>query len=617
MTRSGKTTSPPEPPRGGFGVPLAVAVCAALLLALSVFPIGSSYTVPELGALAAVDLLLAVALVTGALWFAGRTRLLVWVAGLGLAAVLLAHAREQTRWPDGGVGALIALVALGGVCGLAVRSIVGSWGPDPDDRPVVGRWSGVVVPVGAAAALAALLAALFVWSDGMRWHLLRHHTFLGTPMYYLLARSVPEQRAKLYADVAPAPGAFGASAEGQVGEASASDDAPHLVVVLVDTLRADALAAWGGDREVMPQVNAWLDRSHRFTDTLANSSWTRPSVASMLTGLSPDEHGARDVDHVLDEGYLTFPEVLAARGYETAALVTNIGAAGAGAGFAQGFELFHHFDDEPYARAEKVNRTVESFFDRREASGRPLLLYLHYLDPHDPYLSGDAPSAPRAGQYRRAYRRELEYFDVHFGALLELLRQRLGDARPTKVAFVSDHGEEFFEHGLFGHGHSLYQEVVHVPMALGDLSPVGETLPDVTARLEVRDFHGLMLGASADPAFDPAAWATGLSRNRRHLSLEYTGSGRLLLRPYRRHNLMRAVDDPDLKMIWSAYGDTWEAYELETDAGERDNLARRHAERVREMWSASTAAAAKGVEAPEAELDEETLRQLRALGYLN
>ena len=580
-----------------------VLLCALFLWSVALFSVDVLYQPMDVLALWLLYFLLALLLCSLARWALSRGLAIGWCSLVFLAGVLGWQVREQTRRPDSLLLLLLGVVLLGTTLLVLSRR-----------RTSISRRRLTPV-IGVGAVFASLFIALFFFRPTLRWHLLRHNTLLGTPAYYLLARSVPEIRGKLFAKAAAAPGSFTVSAdEPTTREVEAVR--PNVVFVLVDTLRADALAPWGGDASLMPNLHRWLEGADRFTDVVANSSWTRPSIASMLTGLLPEEHGARDVDNPLVEGYQTFPEKLSALGYETVALVTNIGAAGAGAGFAQGFDLFHQFDDEPYARADKVNRTLEAWMDRRETTDRPLLLYLHYLDPHEPYLSGDAPRSPVAADYEVAYRRELEFFDQAFEELLVLLGSGLDG--PTKLIFVSDHGEELFEHGLFGHGHSLYDEVVKIPLALGDLTaaPVGHGGSDLDARLEGRDVHDLVVQLAGDPRVSVADWAASRARERRYLSLHYTGSGRLLLRPYRRHNLMRALDEADRKMIWSGYGETYELYDLVTDPGEHHNLSAQEPTRVERMAADLDRQIQEWVKAPVAEIDQEALRQLRSLGYV-
>jgi arylsulfatase A-like enzyme len=389
-----------------------------------------------------------------------------------------------------------------------------------------------------------------------------------------------------------------------------------VVFVLLDTLRADALAAWGAEDPPMPQLDAFLARGWRFTDVWANASWTRPSIATFFTGMLPEEHGARNAGDALGERWVTLAERLKASGYATTAFVTNRAAVGRAAGFAQGFDHWWELPGDPYARAEAVGRRVRQWLDAGGAAGpEPDLLYLHYLDPHTPYLAGDAPERKTAAAYRAGYRRALEYLDGELATLLAELAERLpGD---TVFLVASDHGEQFFEHELFGHGHSLYQEVVHVPAGLRwKGAPAGGDLPQ---KLDSRDLHDLLVavaGGEVGHAGVPA-WAARRARAQRYASVYYGTTGRLLLRPYQRRVFMRAVEQGSEKLVWSAYGDTWELYDLASDPGEQDNLAARLPARAQALAAGLDAAVAFWSPAQPLELDADMREQLRALGYLD
>jgi arylsulfatase A-like enzyme len=537
------------------------------------------------------------------------------LGSLPLAALLVWHFREQTGLPASlAATALVMLIVLVPIATL--ERLLATRAPLPQAR----------ITAVAAVLVAAILLAGWYTLPTFRWHLLRHNTLLGTPLYYALAPPVPEIREELHASAERLDDSSlqTEAPEAEDGEASAISERPDFVFVLVDTLRADALSDWGGSGEAMPELETLARSSLRFTDLVANSSWTRPSVASMLTGLLPEEHGARDVHDPIAPGVETLAQRLSARGYRTVGFQTNVGAAGRGAGFGRGFDLFRELPRDPYARAEEVNRELRRWLDAEYAESdaadeeksdddRPLFLYLHYLDPHEPYLSGDFEQPPvTAREYLERYDAELAYFDARFAEILSGLRQVLGE--DTLLLVTSDHGEEFFEHGLFGHGHSLYDEVVEIPLIVHQ---PGAAPAVIDARLEGRDLFDLVLALGADAGLDLTAWATGQERERRYLSLEYTGSGRLALRPYRRNNLMRALDTPERRFIWSGYGPTRELYDQRNDPEQLDNRI----ERERDIAAALEAGLddmVPGWRFPEPiDPSDEALEQLRALGYVD
>ena len=518
-------------------------------------------------------------------------------ASLAIGGVLVWHCREQL-WLPARPLSFLAAAAAAAVLHYAVSRLA----PPPQG---LGRSA---LRFGAPLALLlATLAASYETSGTFRWHLLRHNKLLGTPAYFALAQPVKGEEEALWArhgangDCPPPPSA----------QAQATSPGPHLVFVLVDTLRADSLSAYGGDPGAMPRLNQFAAGSLVFADVQANASWTRPSVASFFTGLLQERHGAVDRDDRLPERVTTLAEVLAGRGYETAAFVSNFAAVGKEAGFAQGFETFRELSSrtDPYARAGEVNRATLDWLRSRGAAARPLFLYVHYLDPHAPYLSGGTTSGDHRVAYD-AYRRELGYVDDHIARLLEGLALRLRG--PRMVLVTSDHGEEFGEHGERGHGRSLYREVIHLPAVL---AVTGGEPGRVEARLEQRDFFDLLLDLAERPGLDIAEWALARSRRERYASV-YTGTDVALHRPYLRHVAMRSLERGADKLIWSGYGSTLELYDLASDPSETYNLAARR--------RADVAAFQKGLDdhvtgwCPRisTETSQETRDLLKALGYV-
>ncbi len=264
---------------------------------------------------------------------------------------------------------------------------------------------------------------------------------------------------------------------------------PNVIVYLVDTLRADRLGCYGYGRPVSPHLDRFAEEATLFETAVAQAPWTRPAVASILTGLGPLAHGVRTVHDRLPATAETLAERLHGAGYRTAAFSTNWNVSTV-TGFAQGFDDFLFFPQEPDSGS--VNRRVLGWLDRNPGR-EPFFLYIHTLDPHAPYeppadlreqlAPGLRPKAGTLEDLRRLYssrgkRRarmieevsrlydaEVAANDRSFGALLEALRERkLYDE--TLIVFVSDHGEELGEHGGLGHAHSLYADQLNIPLVV-------------------------------------------------------------------------------------------------------------------------------------------------------
>ncbi len=252
---------------------------------------------------------------------------------------------------------------------------------------------------------------------------------------------------------------------------------PNVLVYLVDCLRADRVGAYGYPRPTTPAIDRLASQAFVFERAFACAGWTKPSVGCLLTGLAAPRHGARTVGAPLDPGIPTLASRLAAGGYATAAFVANPVVEGAAFGYARGFDRYVELAAAAHGKA--VN-TVEADASEltavvlpwiRAHRDRPFFLYVHSLDLHYPYRARRGFEAlvrqQSQGLERDSdlYDSELAANDREIGRLLEELEKLRLDAR-TIVVVTSDHGEEFGEHGTSRHGHSLYDEVLRIPLIL-------------------------------------------------------------------------------------------------------------------------------------------------------
>jgi len=291
---------------------------------------------------------------------------------------------------------------------------------------------------------------------------------------------------------------------------------PNIVLIVIDTLRADRLAATRNGVAVMPLLRESGTSGWNFRRAVSAASWTKPSVTSILTSLYPTTHGlvrgsrltfdsaaAAELVDGLSPEKVTMATYLKQLGYTTLAIQTNH-LLGAQDGFAQGFD---HYVEALGATGYEVNATLRT---NSALLKEPFFLYLHYMDPHAPYKPPtlyrnafgalpvfdptDAAMLAKAGSFSNYYMDRLS-FDAHLSArrkfanLSEASREFYramydGDCRyvdaqvrrahdeitkrwgNTVFVVTSDHGEEFWEHGIVGHGRSLEQELVHVPLLI-------------------------------------------------------------------------------------------------------------------------------------------------------
>lgn len=268
-------------------------------------------------------------------------------------------------------------------------------------------------------------------------------------------------------------------------------EAPTVVVLVADTLRADALGSFGGPPGNTPHLDALASSGLTFVSAHATSSWTWPSTASLFTGLYPLEHGMVDhLDTWLDGEFVTLAECFQAAGYSTGGFLAN-SLFNEPSNMSQGFETFINL---PQATAATLNARISPWLAKTEGTAR--FLYVHYMDPHAPYAPPDpwlpggtydpqsdletitaVLDAVREGHEDAAvvrdftanlvqrYDAEVHYLDNQVGELLTLLEEHhaLDNAL---VVFTADHGEEFGEHRLLSHGGSLYEETLRVPLSI-------------------------------------------------------------------------------------------------------------------------------------------------------
>jgi arylsulfatase A-like enzyme len=265
-------------------------------------------------------------------------------------------------------------------------------------------------------------------------------------------------------------------------------EAPVAIVYLVDTLRADHTQPYGYARDTTPELLKFASEGVVFEQAIAQASWTKPSVASLLTSLLPGHHRAVQLRDPLDGDLVTLPEMLQAKGYATGAAIANSVIYGSGTQFEQGFDHFaglHGAEDRPSKLVEAAGVVDEAlrFLDSRR--GFPTFLYVHTMDPHVPYAppapfdtkyeplsTPDHPGVDPRSDYKEPldrdrmiarYDGDIAYGDQEFGRFVRELKARGLYDRAT-IVFIGDHGEEFLDHGKWLHGKSVFDELVHVPL---------------------------------------------------------------------------------------------------------------------------------------------------------
>jgi arylsulfatase A-like enzyme len=249
-----------------------------------------------------------------------------------------------------------------------------------------------------------------------------------------------------------------------------------VLFILIDTLRADRLGAYGYGRPTSPNLDRLAAEGIRFERVAAQSSWTKCSMASLWTGLFPVHTGVTNFHHALPEQAVLPAEVLEAAGFRTAGVWRN-GWVAPNFGFGQGFETYVRpaatFPERFQHRApavtpihgtdEDATRAAISFLD---TYGRErFFLYVHYMDVHQYAYDQRSADLGFGSSYSDGYDSAINWVDRNVATLIRTLEDR-GLADHTLVVVAADHGEGFLEHGSEGHARTLYSEVTNVPLIL-------------------------------------------------------------------------------------------------------------------------------------------------------
>jgi len=283
---------------------------------------------------------------------------------------------------------------------------------------------------------------------------------------------------------------------------------PNLVLIVVDTLRADHLEIYGYERKTSPALKKLAERGVVYEQHVASAGQTVPSTLTLLTSLHPAEHGFRHLGNghfsknrpVYPDALTLLPEVFKEAGYATAGFVGNPFLQDKN-GFSQGYDHFIYSD----ADGARLTNAAIRWMEQRASDEEPFFLYVHYFDVHTPYRPpgrfremfprpADGRVIESNGRVPGVRKRDIRttlalydggiaYVDDQIGRLLEHLDE-LGVLKETVVAVTSDHGEEFMDHGGFGHGTHVHGELVRAPLVIA-----GPGVPEPGRREEELTHH--------------------------------------------------------------------------------------------------------------------------------
>lgn len=439
----------------------------------------------------------------------------------------------------------------------------------------------------------------------------------------------------------------------------AAQGKPDIFLIHVDTLRPDHVGSYGSTLGLTPNMDAFARDAVVFRNAFAQSSWTRPSVATVFTGRFPSSHKVMYKNDALPNEVVTLAEALSGAGYATGGLVANFNLAPY-FNYQQGFQEYTYIepdlllwaDDnasklalysifrlvherlgiaklEPrhyYLEAEKMTVDILAWLDRTPP--RPFFHFSCYMDPHDPYFrhpfdgTGIArvanPNPPESmlPEIRALYAGEVKYFDEHFGRLLQGLKQR-GLYDDSLIVLYSDHGEELHDHDGWWHGTTLYDEQVRVVLMVkfpgkvqaglqeGSWMRLVDVMPFILANVGVPIPPGVQGRPEPDPSQLPVYGEEDHEGNRLS-SLRYMKDGR------------------EMKLILANPGNPRgllpeELYNLSSDPSERQEISasdRPSTSDGRKLLVEQAVQASKGaVKSSRVGLDEDAAARLNALGY--
>jgi arylsulfatase A-like enzyme len=520
------------------------------------------------------------------------------------------------------------------------------------DRPLHGG-APVVVQMGAAVAAAVIAMAV--------WRVLRgaeaRHGVLTRPGMVLAVVAIAGIAGTI-ASRSSTPAGAPAAAPTAI---AAPPGAPNVVLIVVDSLRADHLSSYGYGQKTSPRIDALAAEGTRYAHAFAQASSTHASMATILSGLVPTAHGVVRAGDRLPDGVETLAEVLARAGYHTAGFANDAAVAG-GLGFGQGFaeyrllqralgfgadaaagelavydvllgarERLGAIDKSLHHRpAEYVVEQARAWLDGAAAVHAPFFLFVHLMDPHEPYVlhpadgsgygrrSMRAPAPAMVGEITRAYDGEIAHVDAQVGMLVDELRRR-GLYDGTLIVLTADHGEELVDHGGWWHGTTLYDEQIAVPLIVKP--PHGGTGRVADALVTSLDVAPTILAAAG---LTPPPAMRGLTLPMRGGAVpardsvfaeETTPDGTVL----------RAVRTRAWKLVTASPVNArglpaLELFAIADDPEETRNLAAEHPREREEMRAALgrtvLAARAQVGRAAEPDVDAATKARLKQLGYL-
>jgi len=419
---------------------------------------------------------------------------------------------------------------------------------------------------------------------------------------------------------------------------------PNILVLLVDTFRADSLIDYGYFRNTNPFLSKFGKKGVRFARAYSHSSHTKISVASIFTGLIPPVHKVRFaafphkenkekiLSDVLSSDFYTIAEVLEREGYITAAFVTNPHLRSF-LGFSQGFNEYKYYSYDK-VNAEKVNTEVINWLKGHPV--QPFFIYIHYMDVHSPYnppdeyrylysekkglhpIKKDGPWESNISEeqieYTKAmYDAQINYWDDCFREFIKKMEEEEW-LKNTLIIILGDHGEEFYDHGGFGHGFTLYEEELRVPLYVifEDYIPANQVRTDPVQFVDI--FPTICYFAKVDIK------KYNLQENNLFSPHPKKGNPeQIIYAETCLGEVPNSVQTERYKLIYNSQSNYFEFYDLIKDPKESNNIYKENnsiIEKLKIELIQILALDKLGPKTQKKELDAETIKKLKSLGYI-
>jgi len=421
---------------------------------------------------------------------------------------------------------------------------------------------------------------------------------------------------------------------------------PNVIFIIIDTLRADHLSCNGYHRNTTPNIDKLSLDSIFYKNAISAAPWTTPSIASIFTAKFPVVLGFEDEPIILDDQFLTLAEIFKENNYKTRAIISHHYISSI-LGFHQGFDSYNEQNAKGHSHISSPSITAKavSFLNKQKQSKNKFFLFLHYFDPHSDYilhenynyypdytgplysgqpiyeLQGKAPdlSANDIEYIKALYDSEISYTDKYIGKFLHKLKES-GLYNDSLIILTSDHGEEFFERGdhFIGHGTTLYQEQIHVPLII--------KLPGENNKKLNINYFGLI---DLMPTIISYSHLKNINTLKKANNIKdykkYPGSHQNIISETKWRNVQQSVIEKGWKLIYNHTRDTKELFNLMEDPAESRNLLMSNNKVLNKLnttltkWSdyIDSQKSQMCIEIKRPNFTPEQKEQLKSLGYLH